>query len=761
MTTNNPLSNQEPLEPFQQDEHRVNLRRANHDLHIQLFSAWLHPDLRDLPDIDWTEMPAIVTGYLVNTVGDSPYAPHLTLAVGTALGSFAPLTLRHFAAGLNTLLNTIRTHCGSWNGKDLTREVWEEYVTRETNVSRRRSCLLAYEALTGRHMASYVEGLDSEQRRRVSPYILPRLPAYFLKQYSSNAAVRAAEHQQKKEKNAVLRTYRHLLVELIQLRKQAAQRLLHEFREASKRADSGEVIPLEFSYEAVFPEIGRDDNLAEEVRVEQRKALLQFKLWNREAWTEQYPDERRGPTHKDTEGSSRGDDRPEREHYFVQYLGQASELLWFGDLVEQGVLMHLEGLRQRSHYEDLSEGDLRRLAYARALGIRQGFATGRPGLLTPARDLEVWLGRTIRRSGAALFDPESLYRGCLFGAALATLILTNGSRVAELLQVSADRFKIYLFEEKGNGQPGEKQQAVRFQHLLPKGKRTAGERQLFPISRQSYQLLREIGVLLKETYGRIPVVSPHRQNPKYGELNAERYLFQWQATPDDKNGAMSPNDVHVLIQFILHGLEFHTFQGEPFRVTAYLLHHMTGRAARQQAEIPPDEVTQILHHQRIPLSEGYYSQKVADFIRDIESQAANNFLPLPDEKASGQWDKCIRDAFEGIQRLPESMFGFCARSGLCLCTSHDSLNIRCPYLFPNPAKRPVAVKWREAYARQAGELEAAGAMVDACLARLRAQELDDLIRTMDLMQQAIDDGTYVPPSFLPPDPEENEEHLDA
>src|SRR2546429_4278620 len=139
--------------------------------------------------------------------------------------------------------------------------------------------------------------------------------------------------------------------------------------------------------------------------------------------------------------------------------------------------MYLEDLWQRSRYEYLGERVRRRHAYAGALGIRQGFATGRSGLLTPAGDMEIWLGRAILRSGAALFDPESVYRGCLFGAALTTLILTNGSRVAELLQVSADRFKYYLSEEKENGQPGEKQPVVWLQLLLPKGKRTEEERQ--------------------------------------------------------------------------------------------------------------------------------------------------------------------------------------------------------------------------------------------------------------------------------------------
>ncbi len=487
MTTNNPLSNQEPLEPSQQHEHRVNLRNADYDLHIQIFYAWLHPDLRDLPGIDWAEMPGTVTSYLVNAVGDSPYAPHIALAIGTALGSFASLTLRRFAASLNTLLNTVRTHCDSWNGPDITREVWEEYVTKATNISRRRNCLLAYATLT-------------------------------------DAAASVAELQRRKERNAVLASLSSLLVVLIQLRKQAVQRLLHEFREACYRAKSGEALPFEFSYEAVLPEINRDVRSAEEVQVEERRAILRFKLWNQEAWIEQYPDDMLGYTHWDVKGSSRGDDRLERQQYFAQYLGQASELLWFGDLVEHGVLLRLHGLGQHSHSEDLGKENLRHLAYAHALGVPQGFATERPGLLTPGGVLEEWLGRTIRRSGAVIFDPESLYRGCLFGAALATLTLTNGSRVTELLQVSADRFKCHPAEEKKNGQLKEKQPVIWFQHLLPKGKKSEEERQLLPISPQSYELLCEIGDLLKETYGCIPLVHPNTRNPKAAELKPERYL---------------------------------------------------------------------------------------------------------------------------------------------------------------------------------------------------------------------------------------------
>ena len=649
---NNSFANQDPQDPFQQNQQRVNFRNGEHDLHAQSFYAWLHPDLRNLPGIDWATMPGTVTSYLVNAVGDSPYAPHIALAVGTALGSVAPATLRSFAARLNILLNAIRTHCATWNGTDLPREVWEEYVSRTAGDSRRRDCLLAYATITEQHIARYVQTLDAEQCRLVSPYILPRLPRNFLQQHSSKAAANIVQQQYIKEKNAVLLTYRPHLIALIQLRKQAVQRLLHEFREACHRAESGEVLPLDFSYEAVLPEITREASSAERVQVEQRTTLLQFKLWNKKAWIEQHPEGMSKSAHRQTKEMSRSNGAPECEAYFVQYLGRAPEFLWFGDLVEQGLLMRLDSLWQRSHSQDLGECYTHRLAYARALGVPRGFATGCPGLLTPAGDLEKWLGQPIQCSGAALFDPESLYRGCLFGAALATLTLTNGSRVSELLQVSWNTERrvtrtetVILQGEDGQAQMGDdgrpltKQVKLHFQHLLPKGAKTEEERQLFPLSREVMRLLGEIKTLLEETHGEVPVVYPHPHNPKREELKAEQYLFQWQATSDGFYGALSPNDVRVLIQFILHGLEFHRAQGEPFVVSTHLLRHMLSTAARHEHAVSAEVLAFVLHHQQmglaIPVVTEYYTrmpeeQRVLaldEFMIELEEQA-NSILLL-------------------------------------------------------------------------------------------------------------------------------------
>jgi integrase len=153
----------------------------------------------------------------------------------------------------------------------------------------------------------------------------------------------------------------------------------------------------------------------------------------------------------------------------------------------------------------------------------------------------------------------------------------------------------------------EKQPVIWFQHLLPKGKKSEEERQLFPISPQSYELLCEIGDLLKETYGCIPLVHPNTRNPKAAELKPERYLFQWQATSDGLHGAINPTDVQVLIRFILHGLEIIPPLGEPFNISAHLLRHMVVTATWLRHKDPSQVIAFILHHQSVPPTTEYYS----------------------------------------------------------------------------------------------------------------------------------------------------------
>lgn len=753
-----PFSNQAASQTNQQNSQHVNFRDGNHESHVQALYAWLHPALRDLPGIDWSKLSSRVIRTLVSIPGDSPHAPHIALAIGTAIGVIGASSLHYRVGELHALLSFVRTHCVTWDGTHLTKAVWEEYVSKTEATSRRRRYLLSYSAVTERHLADYVERLDPAVHARIAPYILPRLPARFLEQYGGAQEIIAEQRQRRKERSDVLAPLHSILVALIQFRKQAAQRLLSAFREACARAEAEEALPLQFNYEDVLPHINRDAKTVAEAQIEKRAVVLAFKLWNRQTWVKYHPDDVSRATRTNAKGRKKNY-RSEREQYFVEFLGDSANLLWFGDLVANGIVMHLSALRRRSLSKNLPEEQLRRLAYAQALGATKGFYCERPGLFTPSGGFGQWLAYTFQRTGAAIFDPESLYRACLFGATLATVALTNGSRLTELLQISADRFKGHPYEEKINGQTTGKQRVIWLQYLLPKGKKTEAERQLFPLSPQSYELLREVGLLLKETHGCIPTVRPHPENSKAEDLKPERYLFQWQATADGQDGALSPSDVSVLLRFILHGLEFRTKQGEPFVVSTHLLRHVMATAARHEHEVPAEVLAFVLHHQQtglaIPVATEYYSQMteeqrlvaLSEFMIDVEEQAASILLSMPDERTWEQMDEDLREVFERWHVLLETAFGFCGRVGLCPRSYQRNLCIGCPHLVPDPRKRESAVKWRETYAKQAEELETEGAEVDARQVRLQIQELDDLINSMDVMQQAIEDGTRQP-AFL-------------
>jgi hypothetical protein len=138
---------------------------------------------------------------------------------------------------------------------------------------------------------------------------------------------------------------------------------------------------------------------------------------------------------------------------------------------------------------------------------------------------------------------------------------------------------------------------------------------------------------------------------------------------------------------------------------------------------------------------------LAEFMADVEEQATDILLSLPDQRTLDQMDEDLREVFERWHVLLETTFGFCGRIGLCPRGYERSLCIGCSHLIPDPRKRENAVKWRKSYARRVEELEATGDTIDARQTRLQVQELDDLINSMDLLQQATLDGTRQP-AFL-------------
>jgi hypothetical protein len=62
----------------------------------------------------------------------------------------------------------------------------------------------------------------------------------------------------------------------------------------------------------------------------------------------------------------------------------------------------------------------------------------------------------------------------------------------------------------------------------------------------------------------------------------------------------------------------------------------------------------------------------------------------------------------------------------------------------DPEKLGGALTWRTSYAKQAELLEAQGNSIDARQARIKVQQLDDVMTIMRLQLQGESDGTYIP-----------------
>lgn len=741
---------------------RINFSDENRTLHVQALFAWLPEDLHDAPGIDWAQLPSAVIGYLVNTVGESPWASTLALAAGIERGAMKNGILLKNIRSLNVLLRSIHNLCRYEHVSELTKGVWESYLSQKRQTPGDYTNFKNYSAFTETHFPDHLEQFNSQERARLEPFLPPRLPRGFLQQHFPYSAKHEGEKQRRKEKSDVLAPLHSLLVALVRFRKQSTGRLLSAYQEALSHARRGDIeLPLSFSYEEELVTINRDARTVAEVQLEKRPITLRFLLWDRRTWVLKHPNDY-GLSSKRRATRSIGEFA--EQQFFVECLNPAEELLWFGDLIKHRLL-------QKKSPQNMAPEDakLRQQILAR-LGAESGLSCSRDGILTPGNDLTIALSAAIARAGTLVFDAESLCRGVLFASALITVALTNGSRLCELLQMSADRFKVRPYVVSPTGE----ERVMHLQFLLPKGKYTEAGRKLFPISNWSWDLLCEIAVELKRAHqGRIPVVRPHPDNAKVEELSPERYLFQWDASPDGKSGAFDPQDVGSLLRFIMYGLEFRTREGEPFSVTTHLLRHVMANVASHEHAVPMKAVARVLHHEQrgdcVPAATLYYSQETEEqslavfstFQTDLEVWAASLLVDVPNVQEIADMEDDLRESFERWHTLLETAFGFCGNVDLCPRNYNRTLCIGCPHLVVDPRKRKNAVHWRNVYTQQALDLEAEGNTVDARQVRLQVHDLNTLLKEMDLTEQSIEDGTRKPVFLLLPSTPYQEVIIDA
>jgi hypothetical protein len=716
---------------------------AQRPAHITAFLAWLPLDLYNVPGIDWESLPSAVMYYLIHTVADSPDAEAMALAMGASALGARELSLYQKCKESFGLLRRLRNAFGFTHLTELSSAAtWEHYVAGRELSPAEVSSLFAFASLAAEAIPTWLEMLDEEDRIRWAARTFPRPPARFHERWNQWIRTGGESRARRKAATDVLVPLFPLLVALAQVRKQAAQRLIERFRSERQRVEQGKVtLPYTFSMQERLYTISENALTLSEVHFIERDVVLSFTIWDRRSWVLAHPELYSANIHNAATRRYRSSSYdPEKEHYFLEFSGDPTDLLWFGDLIAAG---RLHKVRDQPNE----------------------FVITRSGLLRPPREVCGFLSRA-RRDGAVLFEPESLYRGVLYGAAIASTALTNACRLSELLQLSMERYVVEMVPEFDDGlrKTGNVAPCL-FQHLLPKGAAHDSERQLFLILPNVAALLNEIAIGLEAAHGEVPVVAPDR-NAKAEDLRPERYLLQWAASPDGRLGLLEPYDVQHLLRFLFHGLQVFTTQGEPINVALHLLRHIAATHARQAKRVPAEIVAHHMLHHKLVRAEGaaarqYVTSALTDYYTRLPEQdrlglfytlqtryniGASDILVMPDTNDLVAMEQHLRSVFERWGAIAPVTFGWCGAPGLCIRPDNRGHCLGCGYLQPDWRRFANIAPYREIYQRMLSRAEEQGLHTETKQMGQHLAALDGLAAVMQTQYIAWKDrqeGTVV------------------
>ncbi len=709
--------------------------------HVAAFLAWLPADLRAAPGIDWEPVPSRVIGYLLNGNADGPDRDAIILATGCAFGNRASSAYAR-CINVTALLRRLRDEFDLRDQDELRRPaIWRRFVGERQLSPYESRCLFDYDCLTNKEVLRWLDALDPAERAAWLPRTLPCAPAGLLPRLNQSRRIFIEGREQRKARTDVLVPLFPLFVALAQLRKQAMQRLVERFRVERRRVEAGEVaLPHRFTMQETLRVVAEDAATLADAHFVERTVPLQFILWDRRSWVLAHPERYSKSTlrYAQQETAGRSFDKDAQRHFHLQYEGPAEDLLWFGDVIARNLL------------HDLADRE-------------SPFAVSRRGLLQPSTHQSRFL-LYGQRPGEMLFDPECLYRGVLYGAALAMAALTSAARAGELLQFAVTRYKVELVPEfdahlrkTGNRIP------CVFQHLLPKGSTEEAERQLFLVTPEVAELLEEIVTGLEAKYGEVPLVETVN-SARAEDLTAARCIFQWAASGDGQNGLLYEGDIVSLLRFLYHGLPLYTADGERIALVTQLLRHLSATHARHYQRVPVEIVAHLLLHHKLVLAgragaERYAAPAITEYYTRMPMQeqlgllytlqerhriTPDDIVVMPEASDLDAMEAHLRRVFEQWGAIAPVTFGACGSPGLCVRPDNRNHCLGCGFLVPDWRRAANLAPHREIIGRVLARAEEQGLRTEARQARENLAQLDGLAAVMRAQRLAWEDRRELP-----------------
>lgn len=540
--------------------------------------------------------------YFLNQCLDTPWQNQLLLAM--FIGGDRNLdartvydNIRHITVRLKDIFHVydLKTFIDFDTEKHLF-DYFKGLIYPEHSNSQRTELLRRYKSISYSSKKWLTSKLSKEQQEYFQQFLLP-IPMFDSRDFIFNKqAKEQAQNTRKSETDAIVPYLPKIRAEA-NFRWNQLKRLREAFLTACKQTEQrDEGLPLEFHYD-------------EPERIGER---LYFRLWNKPSFVLYHKRKFTKSIVKSAEQRT-GTYSKAKNRYFVEFLkaerfenDDLAEGLWFTEIMQEGVF-------GRWHPNATEEEIKQKRKLLFSWGYGEENLTGNPepfyskhkGILFTS----TFVSLHSSKAEGILFDVEPFYVATTFGLLAVDILTTTGTRLNELLQLNSEQDCLRAIKVNGD---------LKFSfYAIPKGRDTL---ESYPISKQTFQLIKRVNLMLKEHYNRtIPSVT-YRGERKHLFPEPKPYFFQYNEKALDRHSITS------CLRFLLHGLFFETQEGEPVVIKTHLLRHAFATEAVQRQEIPIDIVAKILHQRDVNVTR-YYSEptpsQVAERIGELHDVIAN------------------------------------------------------------------------------------------------------------------------------------------
>ncbi len=549
-----------------------------------------------------------------------------------------------------------------------------------------------------RRLKHWLRSLPAADQERYAPFVLPLPDNFRAYDYiSSRDIITEQQRKRKVETDAIVPHFRALRCEA-HFRTNRMTRLYQAYKEALQLVvPDRSNLPLTFAYD-------EGGDVEGGIPPQER---LEFRLWDRRSFViahaDQYADETVRNARK--KASSYTD---AKNGLFVEYVGAsrlhdgaAPQGLWFIELLQHDVL-------GKNPTEGSPTEISAKQAFLREWGYGDDdqapvvpFSAGTAGLLgwSVSSGNGQFVSSAFKKTGAIIIPVESLYAACRFGLLAINMFTTTGMRMNEALQIRlGDDCVVKLSMPAPLGATDQTLRLRYVLRLIPKGERGDVPQNYF-VAGESLSVMRKVYEMLIDHYGLgadelLPAVPFNARQGRSHRFGAAQYLFQFQ------RHHLGDSDIAACMRFLVHGMTFHTREGNLVILKSHLLRHAFATHALQVEQLPLDVVGIMLKQKNLEVT-AYYSQPTESMIAegvDLYLARVAARLDLSDAVHRGppELQRQLAEAEGKVGTLTDVIGGQCTSHGFCTA---KFACIGCPAKVPDPSKR-AQVEHKQRWARE-------------------------------------------------------------